>query len=134
MYFDPLYLLLFLGTMALSVYASWRVKSAYARYSQVPARSGLSGAQIAQRILDINGIRDDNRIENLRACSRRENLLNSVVSKRAKIRHLPNVKPTDSGYSGVISFGGQNRYLGTYNTEEEAAAAVNGALYLIKVL
>lgn len=87
-----------------------------------------------EEIDHINGIRDDNRIENLRACSRRENLLNSVVSKRAKIRHLPNVKPTDSGYSGVISFGGQNRYLGTYNTEEEAAAAVNGALYLIKVL
>lgn len=58
MYFDPLYLLIFFGTMALSMLASWRVKSAYTRYSQVPARSGLSGAQIAQRILDINGIRD----------------------------------------------------------------------------
>jgi len=58
MYFDPLYLLLMLGTMALSMLASWRVKSAYARYSQVPARSGLTGAQIAQRILDLNGIRD----------------------------------------------------------------------------
>lgn len=57
-YFDPLYLLLFFGTMALSMLASWRVKSAYAQYSQVPARSGLSGAQIAQRILDLNGIRD----------------------------------------------------------------------------
>jgi Zn-dependent membrane protease YugP len=58
MYFDPLYLLLLFGTMALSFFASWRVKRAYAQYSQVPARSGLSGAQIAQRILDINGIRD----------------------------------------------------------------------------
>ncbi|WP_395750223.1 zinc metallopeptidase [Prosthecobacter sp.] len=58
MYFDPLYLLIVFGTMALSVFASWRVKSAYARYSQVPARSGLTGAQMAQRILDLNGIRD----------------------------------------------------------------------------
>lgn len=58
MYIDPLYLLLFLGTMALSLFASWRVKGAYARYSQVPASSGLSGAQIAQRILDLNGIHD----------------------------------------------------------------------------
>ncbi len=58
MIIDPLYLLLFLGTMALSLWASWRVKGAYARYSQVPASSGLSGAQIAQRILDLNGIRD----------------------------------------------------------------------------
>lgn len=58
MYLDPTYLLLFLGTMALSLFASWRVKGAYARYSQVPASSGMSGAQIAQRILDLNGIRD----------------------------------------------------------------------------
>jgi Zn-dependent membrane protease YugP len=58
MYFDPLYLLIFFGTMALSVFASWRVKSAYARYSQVPARSGLTGAQMAQRILDLNDIHD----------------------------------------------------------------------------
>ncbi len=55
---DPLYLLIFFGTMALSIFASWRVKSAYNRYSQVPARSGMSGAQIAQRILDLNNILD----------------------------------------------------------------------------
>ena len=55
---DPLYLLVFFGTMALSLFASWRVKGAYARYSQVPASSGMSGAEIAQRILDLNGIRD----------------------------------------------------------------------------
>lgn len=58
MIFDPLYLLIFFGTLALSMFASWRVKSAYAHYSQVPASSGMSGAQIAQRILDLNGIRD----------------------------------------------------------------------------
>jgi hypothetical protein len=44
--------------LALAMWASWRVKGAYARYSQVPASSGLSGAQIAQRILDLNNIRD----------------------------------------------------------------------------
>jgi uncharacterized protein len=58
LHFNGFYLLLTLGTLALSFYASWRVKKAYARYSQVPARSGLTGAQIAQRILDLNGIRD----------------------------------------------------------------------------
>ncbi|MBB5039703.1 zinc metallopeptidase [Prosthecobacter dejongeii] len=51
-------LLLFLGTMALSLLASWRVRSAYNRYSQVRASSGYTGAQIAQRILDLNNIRD----------------------------------------------------------------------------
>lgn len=51
-------LLLFLGTMALSLLASMRVRSAYNRYSQVPATSGYTGAQVAQRILDLNNIRD----------------------------------------------------------------------------
>ncbi|WP_346330722.1 zinc metallopeptidase [Prosthecobacter sp. SYSU 5D2] len=51
-------LLLFFGTMALSLYASWKVRSAYNRYSQVPASSGYTGAEVAQRILDLNGIRD----------------------------------------------------------------------------
>lgn len=44
--------------MALSLYASWKVRSAYNHYSKVPASSGYTGAQIAQRILDLNGIRD----------------------------------------------------------------------------
>ncbi len=57
-HFDPLYLLIMLGTTALAMWASWRVKAAYNRYSQVPAMSGLSGAQIAQRILDLNNIHD----------------------------------------------------------------------------
>lgn len=55
---SPLYILILVGTMALSLYASWRIKAAYNRYSQVPASSGLSGAQVAQRILDLNNIYD----------------------------------------------------------------------------
>lgn len=51
-------LLLFFGTMALSLYASWKVRSAYNKYSQVQASSGYTGAEVAQRILDLNGIRD----------------------------------------------------------------------------
>jgi uncharacterized protein len=53
-----MYLLLFIGTMALSLYASWRVRSAYNRYSQVASSSGYTGAEVAQRILDLNDIRD----------------------------------------------------------------------------
>lgn len=51
-------LLLFLGTLALSAFASMKVRSAYNRYSQVPASSGYTGAEVAQRILDLNNIRD----------------------------------------------------------------------------
>jgi Zn-dependent membrane protease YugP len=46
----------FLGTMALSLWAVWRVKSAYAKYSQVPSSSGLSGAEVAAHILQRAGI------------------------------------------------------------------------------
>jgi len=51
-------LLIILLTFALSLYAQWKVGSNYRRYSQVPASSGYTGAQIAQRILDLNDIRD----------------------------------------------------------------------------
>src|SRR5258707_8315305 len=42
--------------MALSLWAVWRVKSTYAKYSQVPASSGLSGAEVAAQILQRAGI------------------------------------------------------------------------------
>lgn len=58
MILDPFYLLIVIGTTLLAMWASWRVKHAYNQYSQVPASSGISGAQIAQRILDLNGIHD----------------------------------------------------------------------------
>ena len=50
--------IIFFGTMALSLLASWKVRSAYNRYSKVHASSGLTGAEVAQRILDINDIHD----------------------------------------------------------------------------
>jgi hypothetical protein len=53
---DPLYWLFIGAGMLLSLWAQFRVKSAYARYSQVASRSGLTGADVAQRILQANGI------------------------------------------------------------------------------
>jgi Zn-dependent membrane protease YugP len=50
--------LLFLGTLAISLWATWKVQSAYAKYSRVPASSGLSGAEVAYRILAAAGIYD----------------------------------------------------------------------------
>jgi uncharacterized protein len=51
-------ILLFLGTFALSLWATWRVKAAYTKYSQVPASSGMTGAQVAARIMEASGIYD----------------------------------------------------------------------------
>ncbi len=51
-------ILLFVGTMAISLWASWRVKRVYNRYSQIPAASGATGAEVAAAILDRAGIHD----------------------------------------------------------------------------
>ncbi len=51
-------ILLFVGTMLISLWASYRVKSVYNRYSQVPASSRATGAEVAQAILQRAGIRD----------------------------------------------------------------------------
>ncbi len=58
MLFDWLYWLLFGIGMALSLFASFRVKSTFRKYSQLTTRSGMTGAEVAQRILRDNGIHD----------------------------------------------------------------------------
>lgn len=50
--------ILFIGTMALSLWATMRVKSVYNRYNQSPVRSGLTGAEVAAEILRRNNIYD----------------------------------------------------------------------------
>lgn len=49
-------ILLFLGTMGLSLWASSRVKQVYRRYADEPSVSGLTGAEAAWRILADEGI------------------------------------------------------------------------------
>src|SRR4051794_7396878 len=51
-------ILLFAGTLALSLWATLRVKAAYAKYSRLPAASGYSGAEAAEQILQAAGVYD----------------------------------------------------------------------------
>ncbi|HYR57600.1 MAG TPA: zinc metallopeptidase [Chthoniobacteraceae bacterium] len=53
-----MFLLIILGTFAISLWAAARVKSVYHHYSQIPASSGASGAEVAAAILERAGIRD----------------------------------------------------------------------------
>lgn len=55
-YFDPLYLILSIPPLLLGLWAQMRVKSTFAQYSNVRSASGVSGAQAARRILDLNGL------------------------------------------------------------------------------
>ncbi len=55
-YFDPIYLMFILPGLLLSIWASFRVKRAFGKYSQVPTMRGLSGAEAARMMLDQAGI------------------------------------------------------------------------------
>lgn len=58
MLFDPMYLLFIAPALALSLWASFRTKSAFKKYSRVGVATGLTGARAAERMLDSAGIRD----------------------------------------------------------------------------
>ena len=58
MMFDPRYFVFIAPALLLSLWASWRTKSAFAKYSRVRAASGRTGAQAAQALLDSAGIGD----------------------------------------------------------------------------
>ena len=53
---DPLYWMLMIPVMLLSFVASFRVKSAFKKYSQIRSAFGITGAQAARQILDRNGL------------------------------------------------------------------------------
>jgi Zn-dependent membrane protease YugP len=56
-YMDPTYILV-IAAAVLSLLASAKVKSAFSKYSKITSRSGITGAQAAQRILQSAGIFD----------------------------------------------------------------------------
>ena len=57
-FFDPMYLVFLAPGLLLSMWASFKTKSAFKKYSKVRAASGMTGAQAAQRLLDSAGISD----------------------------------------------------------------------------
>ena len=56
-YFDPTYILILIGVI-LSLVASAKVKSTFAKYAKVRNSQGFTGAQAAQRVLERAGIYD----------------------------------------------------------------------------
>jgi Zn-dependent membrane protease YugP len=58
MYFDPMYFVFALPALVFGLWAQWRVKSAFGRYSQVATTRRVSGAEVARYILDSNGLQD----------------------------------------------------------------------------
>lgn len=57
MMFDPLWLLFAAPGLILSLWATFFVKSTFAKYSQVTSRRGMTGAQAAQAMLDHGNVK-----------------------------------------------------------------------------
>lgn len=55
MFFHPMDFLIFIA-FGLSLWAQFRVKGTFNRYADVPASSGMTGAEAARRMLDANGL------------------------------------------------------------------------------
>ncbi len=80
-FFDPLYLILMAPVLAFTLYAQYRVKSAFRKYSQVAPHSGLTGAQASRRLLDGNNLQDV-------AIDKVQGNLSDNYDPRARILHL----------------------------------------------
>ena len=58
MYLDPVYFLFIGPALLLSLWASFRTRSAFNRYSKVATARGMTGAQAAKVLLDRAGVHD----------------------------------------------------------------------------
>ena len=55
--FDPTYILVIIG-IVITMWAQAKMKTTFAKYSRVPSRTGMTGQEVARRILMANGILD----------------------------------------------------------------------------
>lgn len=58
-YFDPMYMFyVMIPSLVLTLWAQARLRSAYAQGKEFRASSGMTGAETAQRILDLHSIQN----------------------------------------------------------------------------
>src|SRR5262245_36157988 len=58
MFSDPTFRVLVLPGLLLGMYAQSRIRMNFAHYSQVRTADGITGAQVARRLLDLQGLHD----------------------------------------------------------------------------
>jgi hypothetical protein len=91
MFFDLTYLWFILPALALSLWASFRVKSAFKKYSRVRAMSGLTGAQAARAMLDRAGLKDVTVTRSRGMLSDHYNPLNKTLALSEGVHDSPSV-------------------------------------------
>lgn len=55
-WFDPMYFVFLAPGLALSLYATWKTKSTFSKYSKIGSQKRMTGAQAAALMLQRNGI------------------------------------------------------------------------------
>lgn len=97
MFFDPMYLLFSLPALVLGFWAQWKVTAAFNRYTQERTRSGLTGAEVARRVLAFNGLHHV-RVEPV------EGFLSDHYDPRSKVLRLsPNVYHSPSAAAAGVA-------------------------------
>jgi hypothetical protein len=82
----------------------------------------VTGSWPVNEIDHINGVRDDNRLVNLRDVTARENLLNMRRHREGQLRYVTFHKPSGKWHSRTPQIDGKRKYLGLYGTMQEANA------------
>lgn len=82
-----IYWILFIGIAVISWIVQWRFKSRFKKYSEMPLTSGLSGAEIAQKMLHEQGIYDVNIISVEGQLTDHYNPANRTVNLSPEVYH-----------------------------------------------
>jgi Zn-dependent membrane protease YugP len=91
MFFDPLYFVFFIPPLLLSLWASWRTRSAFRKYSRVRAMTGLTGAEAAKRLLQRAGITDVKVVPTRGSLSDHYNPVNKTLALSEGVYGSPSV-------------------------------------------
>ena len=88
------FLIYFAVILLLPIYAQFKVKRTYKKYSKVRSSSGMTGAQVARLILDQNGLRDVQVVESRGLLSDHYNPMTKIVALSSNNFHEASVAGT----------------------------------------
>ncbi len=88
------FLIYFAVLLLLPLYAQFKVKSTYKKYSKVRSTSGMTGAQVARLILDQNGLQDVKVVESKGFLSDHYNPMTKIVALSSHNYHEASVAGT----------------------------------------
>ena len=87
----------------------------------------LHHGYVPKQIDHINGIRDDNRVDNLRSCSQQQNMYNTSGWGKHALPKGVTWSAKDKRYQAQLSVNGRNKYLGQFKELAEAVQCVQEA-------